>query len=231
MAQQRKWELVLTGPYAGRTIELNDYLFVEGSLKFQDSFENIEGVVTYMGRSYQAYLVGSPELRHAQERDRKNKEIADGERDIPEGSDSGEQHDTTGGVVQPTGKEPTETETVNGEGPASTEAGAEGDVPGRDGHADAGVPDAEAGPSGNGEPRETGEAERQLQSVAAELVVAVKKALDPDDDSHWNTNGKPAMEAVAIAAGSEAVTRKDVEAALPGWDRAAARKESVEGLA
>ena len=49
--------------------------------------------------------------------------------------------------------------------------------------------------------------------------------LDPADDEHWTQAGKPALEAVERFYGSSSVTRKDIEAARPGWGREDARAE------
>lgn len=48
--------------------------------------------------------------------------------------------------------------------------------------------------------------------------------LDPDDDAHWTAEGKPAIAAVTSLYGSTGVTRADVEAAAPGFNRTAAQE-------
>lgn len=52
-----------------------------------------------------------------------------------------------------------------------------------------------------------------------EKLVAAIKALDPKDDGHWTKHGKPQMAAVEKLYGSAGITRDDVEAAVPGYDR------------
>ena len=54
------------------------------------------------------------------------------------------------------------------------------------------------------------------------LVEAVR-ALDPANDDHWTKSGQPAMKAVEALVGSDSVTRDEVEAVAPGFDREAAK--------
>lgn len=48
--------------------------------------------------------------------------------------------------------------------------------------------------------------------------------LAADNDEHWTGTGKPRMDAVEKIYGSSDITRQQVEAAAPGFDRDAARK-------
>lgn len=54
-------------------------------------------------------------------------------------------------------------------------------------------------------------------------IAAALKRLDPANDDHWTADGKPAMRAVEAILGRSDVTRSDVTAALPGFDREVAR--------
>ena len=51
------------------------------------------------------------------------------------------------------------------------------------------------------------------------------KSLDPSNDDHWTDAGLPRVDMVATASGVINVTRKDIAAALPGWDRTKAMGE------
>lgn len=53
-------------------------------------------------------------------------------------------------------------------------------------------------------------------------VKAAVDALDPNDDGHWTAQGLPSIEAVADLAG-EKVTRAQIDAVAPGYNRAAAK--------
>ena len=52
--------------------------------------------------------------------------------------------------------------------------------------------------------------------------------LDPVLDKHWTSTGKPAMSAVERIYGSTAITRRDVKAAAPDWDREQALARKLE---
>lgn len=101
--------------------------------------------------------------------------------------------------------------------------GAQGDLqpegagaPSGDG-SDAGQGDA-GGETGN----QAGGLAPEGDGQAPELNEKLRKAvmtLDPVDDSHWTKDGKPAMTAVEKLYGSSGLTRADVDAAAPGFNR------------
>ncbi|MCK5641931.1 MAG: hypothetical protein KAJ19_14100, partial [Gammaproteobacteria bacterium] len=68
-------------------------------------------------------------------------------------------------------------------------------------------------------------AEEPASSVNTDILAAVRK-LDPEVDSHWVVTGahkgKPKLQAVEDAYGKAGLTRQDVEAAAPGYNRDAA---------
>ncbi len=77
---------------------------------------------------------------------------------------------------------------------------------------------------------EAGEAERgaetlggSAESLTDEKLKRAVLSLDPNNNAHWVANGKPAMAAVEAAYGSAGITRADVDAAAPGYNRDAAR--------
>lgn len=81
----------------------------------------------------------------------------------------------------------------------------------------------EAGPAEDvpSSPDSAGSAE-PVADVDHRLLAAID-ALDPEQDEHWTTSGKPAMAAVEALYGSAGITRRNVEEARPGYDRDAAR--------
>lgn len=52
--------------------------------------------------------------------------------------------------------------------------------------------------------------------------------LNPALDKHWTNSGKPAMSAVEEIYGSSDITRRNVNEALPGWDREKAKERAGE---
>lgn len=54
-------------------------------------------------------------------------------------------------------------------------------------------------------------------------LAAALAALDPENDEHWTTAGKPAMAAVEALMGDVSITRAQVEDAYPDFSREAAR--------
>lgn len=66
------------------------------------------------------------------------------------------------------------------------------------------------------------EAGRDQAEAAAKTPEAIKAALaklDPADDDHWTAGGLPAVGAVKELTSSTTLTRADIEAAAPGFER------------
>lgn len=183
----------LTGALAGRTIKLGKYSFVEGKLTLSGPAEELALHRRSLERNWSAYPEGDPRL----------KENNDGSGDVS-------------------------TEGARGPGPAGDD--------GNGGPDGASAPSGETPDVGSGDaPAETGEAERPAGGDGSPPVVTEPEAegdarlkraiaaLDPEDDSHWIASGLPAMVAVERIYGSAGITRADVEAAAPGYNREAAR--------
>jgi len=219
MSQPTNFRLVLTGPYVGQTKFLNGYWYVDGVLDITDTPENMEGLILYMGKSYQAFLEGSDEHKAAQQRDaiyceeELAKEAENGERDT-HGTDRPE-HTVQGsdnsleGKVQPAGRGSAEVPPVDGASTADNPTGTEGSISSGDGHENTGLSDTETGSGGIVEP--TGTVDPLLEKAIL--------SLDPSVKEHWIADGRPAMAAVEASFGSADVTRRDVEAAVPDWNR------------
>ena len=214
MSSMMRMSFALTGPHAGKTIKLRSYQFINGILQFKGTPDEVNGLMRYLGRSYQAYPVGSPELAEAQARDAAARGgdhgVGDLHEDWPEEVPS---------EVQPGGEGTAEVRADDGEAGHDPEAGAAGGVPGGDGHEDAGLSDEEG---------EQGEVATGPKGPEVPLPVdrdALKDAimsLDPNDDSDWTGVGLPRMAALEQKLGSTGVKRSDVEAVVPGWNREAA---------
>lgn len=186
-------KLILTGHYAGKTMEINGSKFVNGELPLKGDLRSMDGLIRYMA-TYNAFLAGSDELAEAQNRDRMNKEIANGADEILDGQGSND-----GGAPS------------NDADPgAASGAGATG----------ASVDGAGSGSEGDGVPggRE-GDAAPQTSDPQVLKIIDALKALNPDVTDHWTDGGLPRVAAVEAGSGVVGVTRKDIEAALPGWNR------------
>lgn len=261
MAQPKDWKLVLTGVYTGKTVELNGYNFVDGVLALFGTQETVQGVITYMGKSYQAYLEDSDKLKEYQERDRlyaieqadkraeeaetaelealrTAKELDDREARVKElrelralqaqKDDTDGKRDNSGEVrsapgddsgdsdIQSDGDRSSEAAAVDGDGSTGTPEGDSGGISGGNGHEDSRLSDTEKGARGD-------KPAKGSLTVDTKLVKAIH-ALDPANDEHWTGVGLPAMTSIEIAYGSTGVTRKDVTAAIPEWNREKAQE-------
>lgn len=211
MSTPQTFKLVLTGHFAGQNAKLRGHEFKRGTLVLNGTMESVQGLVTYMGKCYQAYLEGSDELAAAQVRD---KEARNGKR-YPEGGNS-EAGKSPDGDLGPEGPGAPEEAPTEGDGDADADSGGPGSDAGGTGHEDTGVPAPEKGRI------ETS----PLNGDMTELKSAVE-ALDPDVDANWTAAGLPTM--VALEHVSGGVTRKMVREAAGNWNRDAARKAKTLG--
>lgn len=196
MAELRR-KLILTGCRAGTTCVLRKMRFVNGELTLSGADNEVESLTKYMGRSYQAFPQGSPELAHYQRLDR---EAANGASKTDAGPGPTDQVGKVPSAVQPTGAGSTPAAADNVGGAAETQPGSTEQRPSGDGQQGAG-PDSDPG------------SKHTLQQVILQL--------DPTNDELWTAQGYPRCDAVAAACGREDITRKDVEGAAPGFMRPA----------
>lgn len=206
-------QLELTGPHAGKTIQLRKWKFVNGKLMLTGEESEVNRLVKFIGRNWQAYPVDSDKLRQAQ-----GNGETDGQRDS-EGAvreDSGD--DSAEGVVQPGGEGPADEDADGGSGHVEPETGASGSDPSGDRHEDAGVPEE------SNQPAEVENSESVTEdSHVDQKLQDVIMSLDPNENEHWSEEGKPALAAVAEGYGSAGLTRQDIDAAAPDWNRDAAQ--------
>lgn len=189
---------VLVGPLAGKTIKLGSlpYPFQSGKCLITATPQDMALHARLLERNWQAYPEGHPAL----------KEVSDGQRDIQTGAQPNSEQPPAGDL-QPNG--------------AGSEAGGES----ADGAGSAGAETGEAGsvPNGDGQPAGvTGPNPTAGDPPPAEINAKLQRAvmgLDPADDAAWTKDGKPAINAVTTAYGATDVTRADVEAVAPGFNR------------
>jgi len=101
-------------------------------------------------------------------------------------------------------------------GGAENDAGGAGEPTPEPDSSDEGNSDAEPEP-GEAEPGRDGEGDGQSP------ITKALSRLDPENDDQWTAEGKPKMSAIEDALGRSDVTRAQVTAAAPGFDRDAAR--------
>jgi hypothetical protein len=69
---------------------------------------------------------------------------------------------------------------------------------------------------------------REEAPVEDDRLKHILLNLDPEDDEHWTMAGLPRLSTIEEAFGSTGMNRIDIQTALPGWDRDAARAHAKE---
>lgn len=194
-------KLVLTGARAGRTCELRKLQFTDGVCRVNGPENEVEALSRYMARVYKAFPEGSEELALHQrmDRERLTKEAPDGAGEAAAGPGPEEQVGQVPSDVQSQGTGPAQGTAEVGDGAASP---------------DSGTP--ERHPDGDGEHGTEGVFADQNRAIHEAVM-----ALDPANDENWTADGKPRIDAVAAATGRQDLTRKMVEAVVPGFTRPA----------
>jgi len=188
MAEARR-KLLLTGCRTGMTTILGGYQFVNGHTIVRADNSQIDGVCRYLGRTYKAFEEGTAELAHYQRLD-KEATTTNGKCNA-EASPKPRDSVAIPSSVQPQGTGTAAVSSDDGSRATGATSGSEGTVPNRDGHQD----------SGN---------DRSSRSKS-EISKAIA-ALDPSNDEHWTSNGRPRVDAVANAVGIPNLTRRDIDA-------------------
>jgi len=215
-----QFEFRLFGPRKGQTMVLNNHQFVNGVCTLVQSSDNM-GTAARVFSFYNAFARGTPEYDAAVA---KEEAEAHGAGEVSEASLEGIDQPAPAGVQS------------DGGGPA------EGAADASDGDAESGGTDP-AGTGSNGDGHEHAgvpkfpedadyRAEEPSSSVNEDVASAVRK-LDPDVDAHWVMTGahrgKPKLQAVEDAYGKAGLTRQDIEAAMPGYNRDAASEAALVG--
>lgn len=173
-------KLICHGHYAKKNVVLRGIKFTNGQAELPGTYAQNEGIITYMGRVYQAYPEGmSPEEGAHNASQVPATAIGHTPKEIP-------------GAGEPTRPRLTAQETNDGEGDGGPTGGGTGNLSTGDGQED---------------PR-----------LYTRLVGALN-TLDPKNDDHWTQKGLPSIQAVEQALGGGQVTRKEIEAAIPGFSR------------
>ena len=185
---------VLTGPNAGRTMELRkgDLSFINGRMRYTGQPDVVSFVANRLG-FYGAFMMGSPELEAALAAGLVTQEQVNGHVHAEIATDRAGM-ETIQSRVRSLGSSPAGQDAAQRSGPVEGLRGAvHQEVPVGDG----------LGAAGNGKD---------------ERLVAAIRRLDPTDDKLWTADGKPLVDAVASIFG-QGVGRAQIEAAMPGFTR------------
>lgn len=191
-------KIILAGHYAGKTVKLNKFQFVDGQIILQGPQPDVDAEARFIEINWQGLREGDPRL----------KELANVKRGVQaKGSEPKGPADVSGsGEPEGSGSDP-KASTGSGDA-AGGEAGSPGGLPAGDGH----------------EEKLTGGEPAHEPNLKLRRAVM---ALDANNDAHWTKDGKPAMSAVGEMYGSQGFTRQDVDASTEGYTRAKARGEAT----
>ena len=213
MSQTMVYTFRLFGGNAGKTMKVNGHQFVGGELRIPLGGAVAANFTKVMGY-YGAYAKGTVEYEAAVAQEDKSEEKANGASKVREEAKS-RSSETDGRGVGSDGSKSADLPTDKRNGAASDSGGGSGSSSSGDGHEDSGVAVFE-------EPG-TWPQSYEPQSVGDDAVKTAVLKLDPSDDDHWvNTGahkGKPKLAAVEQAFGKAGLTRADIEAVLPNWNR------------
>ena len=215
------YEYRLFGPRKGQTMTINGHQFIDGWARLNQSTEKAGSCMRVLS-FYGAYARGTPDYNKAMDAEEAEEAAKNGtgEADTKavEGADAPVRSD-----VRPAGSGPATPAAVEGNGNAGPGGASSsgGDTNG-DGHGHAGIPKF---------PEDKDRRHIEPPSEVNEAIMVAVKKLDPSVDGHWVATGahkgKPKLQAVEEAYGKANLTRQDIEAAMPGWNRDAALEAAL----
>ncbi len=216
-----QYEFHLFGPRKGQTININGHNFRNGVATLAYSSEAMGSCMKVL-RSYGAFARGTQEYLDAMDKE----EAANGVNDILAASDGGSDDPIRSGV-RPVGAQPppSPANASAGGNDSQRATGPNGDPAGH-GHEHAGIPKF---------PEDKDfRATEPSSSVNVGIMAAVMK-LDPEVDDHWvqtgAAKGLPKLNAVEEAYGKANLTRQDVDAAAPNYNRDRAYETALAATA
>lgn len=217
MGTTMQYEFRLFGPRKGTTVTINGHPFVDGKATLVLSSVAMGSCMRVLA-AYGAYSRGTPEYDVAVAKEEAENGAGKADTQTLEGADT-----PVRSGVRPNGERPAEEVSVVGAGDdLASGAGGSGGSPSGDRHEHAGVPKF---------PEDKDYRSIEPPSEVNESVAVAVKKLDPEVDSHWvmtgAMKGKPKLQAVEEAFGKAGLTRQDIDAALPGWDRDTAIKAAL----
>ena len=203
----------LFGANRGKSMTINGHKFVKGEYRIALSGANAANFSRVMGY-YAAFAKGTPEYDAAV----KAEEATNGAGEVHAAPDE-RAAEQVHGEDGPDGSGPSHVSADDRSGAVADSEGNSGSGAAGSGHEDAGEPVFED-PSTWPQPHEPA-------LVANDSIKKAVLKLDPENNDHWvatgQQKGKPKLAAVESAYGKAGLTRADLEAALPDWDRDKAR--------
>lgn len=208
-----KFNFRLFGGRKGQTVSINGHPFINGHCSLIQSAENAGNCARVLS-FYGAYHEGSDEYKVALAAELAEEEKANGsgKTDKEAKQHSSEKVRSEAGQ---TGARSSKEGPTDLSGTDSSTGGGAGESTAGDGHEHTRVPEFT---TEQNKPKPT-----EPETVVDESIKAAVMKLDPEVEDHWvktgPMRGKPKCGSVEEALGRAGVTREDVEAAVPGWDR------------
>lgn len=206
MAHLLRYEFRLFGALKGATKNINGHQFVDGICAFGVDPAASLFVQKHLS-TYGAFAKGTPEYDAALAKENEENGVSS---DVHPSSEQGQAEAVPSGVRE-TGRQVTKATSDFWRGAADGEAGDSRVRSEGDGHEDTGLPKFEV-------EKDRPQPEEPSIEKNREILVALQK-LDPNEDSHWTTTGKPMLKVVEDVYGRAGITRQDVESAAPGYNR------------
>lgn len=226
--------MVLTGPRAGHTEDINGHFFYKGVYELIGQDDKTWGCIKFLA-TYGAYPDGSKEHSAACANYEKLMKEQDGLSNIQESTKSG----TTDKVlsnIQSAGGGSSEEETVEHKSDDKPDDGEKRVHSSGDRHEDSGVSAEQKTESGKSDTEESEKSENPIEGIP-ELNKNLLKAimsLDAENDDHWvktgKNVGKPKINVIEEVYGETGITRVDVESAAPEYDKATALEVLISKL-
>jgi len=199
----------LFGAYEGKNVTHGGVVFRNGIGRALLSSENVPHLDNYLSY-YGGLRIGTEAHRKAVTerniRDGISNDVKTDETKRTPGKVSGVHEKGVQGTADPA--------TGNGTGTDGSSTGKSEVVPDGAGHKDAGVLSGTTN-------------DNPAQKAMTDKIFAAVKSLDPAIDDLWTEDGLPRLDAVQGVDGLSGVTRQNVDAACPGFDREVAFEESL----
>lgn len=219
MVELHRVELVLVGTHAGKTITVHGRRYVQGVFRADVRADQVEHLIRAGARLDGSFPRGSREQAVAEDR-------ING-RAHPEKDTDAEVrgvHDVLSPLHVRPGDPAAEAEGLHGRGDGDAPGGAVRVRADRDRYQDTRI-------HGQAEGRlDEGDAPERSGPVNLKLAAAIR-VLDPENDEFWTVEGLPKLSAIEEAYGCAGLTREDVDAAVPEWDRDAALTAALNAIA
>lgn len=227
--------MVLTGPREGWTEEINGHYFQNGVCVLIGQDDKLGPCIKFLA-TYGAYPKGSEEYHAACDNYEKIMKEQNGLSNIQESTKSGATEKILSDV-QSGGEGSSSEETVKNESVDETNDGEEGVHSSGDRHDDSGLSAEQETESGESNPEKFKKPEIAVTAGIPEVNKKLLKAirsLNAEVDDQWvktgKNAGKPKISVVEEAYGETGITRDDIEAAAPGYDKDSAMEILISKL-